>query len=1009
MSEDRTKRPILLNLAAEGMIPVIGGCAGAVAAGPQGGLAGILVGQVVEKGINLFGKGIVEKWQAWFAGQPEEARAAAVVELAATPAAEARSAAEVLLAELAPDADADDLAIATEYLASLPRSVGRALVPDADAPGGVSIPPTVTLDDAQALLRLLPEDVPPYPVSAQVPNTPYRLDELLGVGGFGAVYRASSPSLQHLPLAIKFCLDRSLLPGLNLERSNLERLMRAAADRGASHVVKLYGYDLDHPTPYLVYEYVPGGDLTSHLTARQRALGRNPDAGEVLGWMTQVAEGLAFAHGNRLVHRDLKPANVLVHDGVLKLADFGLGGVAVQRAVRQSRIGISTIDYLSVAEQASLFRGAGTPLYMSPEQRRGANPDPRHDLFSLGVMWFQLLVGDVTRELHPGWAKELRVAFGVPTAHVDLIERCIGWLEERPKDAGELMPLLNGVAGAAVSIPFARPATVIVPPLAETVPVQSAVTPSAAADEEVRKEYLRIHLQRAVVPGAVQRFAQAAVCAFWVAVLVGLGSYAAVAVVLEEASRGVRNSWGYPLGLVVGSVAGLASYFPIRRRIDRFANKRRDAAIGRAAAEFPAEIEAWGGPERLKDLVYLAVALRQLDRPTFRVSPGERKPRDGPDAAVGRLTRAVGPDGSGEPSHGSVGRLTPLRTPEPPATRHSPPEAGGEGDKPPSTSKRDPVSPPATSQLRDTLLRSRLNHLADRYAAVDRADRLPLLPWAVGAFYLALVVGWLFGEIAYAAWYPKYAGQFPNAFGNGPFDLGIVLVAALVGLGVLLGVMAGAGIWLRHRRRQARRELRLAIDALASDSAVAVAAWGGRPALEVPDTFAAIRRALDRGLDAANLPAPVTTADLEADPETRTTLTERLRAFQEVQRQAKTSMEGSFTQFVLALVFGPGVGISLGYGLFQRLIRESSVSGAVIIVPILVGLLIAAATIWVAHWNWTLAKSRAQRRLSEWTADMERDYGPVLRAWGGIQVMSEPEAIDRAIQRVERIGKPAPG
>jgi serine/threonine protein kinase len=155
-----------------------------------------------------------------------------------------------------------------------------------------------------------------------------------------------------------------------------------------------------------------------------------------------VAEGLAFAHRHGLVHRDLKPANVLVEGGRLKLADFGLGGLAAQQALR-SRIGNATVEFLSLAEQASLFRGAGTPLYMSPEQRRGADPDPRQDIYSLGVMWFQLLAGDVSRELHAGWAKELSSRFAVPQAHIDLIGRCVGWIDDRPKDAGELLALLR--------------------------------------------------------------------------------------------------------------------------------------------------------------------------------------------------------------------------------------------------------------------------------------------------------------------------------------------------------------------------------------------------------------------------------------------------------------------------------------------------------------------------------------------------------------------------------------
>src|SRR5262245_52835938 len=229
--------------------------------------------------------------------------------------------------------------------------------------------------------------------------------------------------------------------------------MRAGGP-GSRHVVRLYGYDLDHATPYLVYEFVEGGDLTRLVAARRTARGGPPDPAEVFGWVIQIAEGLAFAHQAGLVHRDLKPANVLVcwtssseSEVELKLADFGLGGVAAARVAARSRIGTSTIDYLSLAEQASLFRGAGTPLYMSPEQRRGAPPDARHDLYALGVVWYQLLVGDVSRELHHGWAKELAVRFGVPATHIALIEQCVGWFDERPKDACELLPLLLETAG----------------------------------------------------------------------------------------------------------------------------------------------------------------------------------------------------------------------------------------------------------------------------------------------------------------------------------------------------------------------------------------------------------------------------------------------------------------------------------------------------------------------------------------------------------------------------------
>jgi hypothetical protein len=70
-------------------------------------------------------------------------------------------------------------------------------------------------------------------------------------------------------------------------------------------------------------------------------------------------------------------------------------------------VGSSTVNRQKAAETHSILRGAGTPLYMSAEQRRGDAPDPRHDLYSLGVVWYQLLVGDVTRELPHGWEDDL--------------------------------------------------------------------------------------------------------------------------------------------------------------------------------------------------------------------------------------------------------------------------------------------------------------------------------------------------------------------------------------------------------------------------------------------------------------------------------------------------------------------------------------------------------------------------------------------------------------------------
>jgi serine/threonine protein kinase len=440
----RPPRSPLLQLAVDAVIPVLGGCAGALGGGPEGGVVGVVVGQVAEKAINFFGQRIVNKWLEWLRKQPPGMQVAALTQLAEVLPEVARSEVRAALEQKAPQVSPADRQVAIDYLSAIPRSVRRSLLTDRER-GGRTLPPRISMDDSLSLLQLLPADLPPYSAPTALPGTDYRLEELIGSGGFGAVYRASGPSLQHLPLAIKFCLDRSLLPVLQQERANLERLMKAGGEAWSPRLVRLYGYNLEHRTPFLVYEYVSGGDLVHWLAARQVRDGHGLTAAEVLELIIQVAEALAFAHQRGLVHRDLKPANVLMGDGTIKLADFGIGGLAARQAVQVSRIGTVAPSRLSPAEQASLFRGAGTPLYMSKEQREGNAPDPRHDLYSLGVMWYQLLVGDVTREMTHGWTEELTEEHSVPPAHIETIKQCVGLLRHRPESAAHLLKILRGL------------------------------------------------------------------------------------------------------------------------------------------------------------------------------------------------------------------------------------------------------------------------------------------------------------------------------------------------------------------------------------------------------------------------------------------------------------------------------------------------------------------------------------------------------------------------------------
>jgi serine/threonine protein kinase len=605
-------RARLLELAVEAVVPVLGGCAGVVAGGVAGGMAGVVVGQLAEKGINFFGQRIVEKWQEWLRRQPRSLQVAALTQLADVLPEVARGEVTATLERQAPQVSAADRQAAIDYLSSIPRSVRRSLLSDRER-GTRALPPTVSLDNTLSLLPLLPASAPPYPALAALPGTDYKLEELIGTGGFGAVYRASSPSLQYLPLAIKFCLDRSLLPGLQQERANLERLMKAGGEAWSTRLVRLYGYDLEHPTPYLVYEYVPGGDLVHRLAQRQTQEGRGLTADEVLRLIVQVAEALAFAHERGLVHRDLKPANVLIGEGTIKLADFGIGTLVAQQAVQGSRIGTVAASRLSPAEQASLFRGAGTPLYMSQEQRRGDPPEPHQDVYSLGVMWYQMLAGDVSRELHPGWDRELGVKFGTPPEQIEVIRRCVGWIEDRPRDAAELLQHLRPlVEQTDQAVPLETPRTQSAPR-----PATTLSSPLLLARLRQLPEYHQAVLRPQLSLGQIAM-------AIPVGLLAGLlGAYligGAAFVILQQigaAPAGVAAPIATTLGLPVG-ICLLIGAIWLWLRISwhnarESAVRQRDTMITELAAAFPQEVASWGGPAVLRDPKAVREVLQQLE------------------------------------------------------------------------------------------------------------------------------------------------------------------------------------------------------------------------------------------------------------------------------------------------------------------------------------------------------------------------------------------------------------
>jgi tetratricopeptide (TPR) repeat protein len=198
--------------------------------------------------------------------------------------------------------------------------------------------------------------------------------------------------------------------------------------------------------PCLEYEYVAGGDLADLLYRHKRSEGGlAPQLAAQI--VLKLARTMGQAHRLKppIVHRDLKPANVLVEsrgEGKVgfRIADFGIGGVAASRAIEQTRR--STGPML-----LSTLQGSHTPLYASPQQQAGEAPDPRDDVHALGVIWYQLLIGDLAKgaPTGKGWRNSL-LQQGVSTAALDLMEECFeGDAAHRITDAGVLAARLEAL------------------------------------------------------------------------------------------------------------------------------------------------------------------------------------------------------------------------------------------------------------------------------------------------------------------------------------------------------------------------------------------------------------------------------------------------------------------------------------------------------------------------------------------------------------------------------------
>jgi predicted ATPase/class 3 adenylate cyclase/tRNA A-37 threonylcarbamoyl transferase component Bud32 len=203
----------------------------------------------------------------------------------------------------------------------------------------------------------------------------YEIIEQVGKGGMATVYRAYQPSMDR-HVAVKVIHKSIAEDAQAFERFRREARIIARLEH--PHILPVYDFDGAHDPPYIVMRYVDGGTLKDVLSIR-----RLP-SDEVGHLLRQMAGALDYAHRQGVVHRDIKPSNIMLdREGNALVSDFGIARLT------------TTADQVSAMGLTQSGSFLGTPAYMSPEQVKGIPVDHRADLYSLGVMVFEILTGQL--------------------------------------------------------------------------------------------------------------------------------------------------------------------------------------------------------------------------------------------------------------------------------------------------------------------------------------------------------------------------------------------------------------------------------------------------------------------------------------------------------------------------------------------------------------------------------------------------------------------------------------
>jgi serine/threonine protein kinase/class 3 adenylate cyclase len=278
-------------------------------------------------------------------------------------------------------------------------------------------------------------------VSQAVPNTQWVLERKLGEGGFGEVWLGRHTTLKERRV-FKFCFRADRVRSLKREVT-LFRLLR---DRIGKHpnIVGVLEVDFEKPPFYIVMDYAEELDLKAWCDARGGV--EAVPMGSRLEIVAQIAAALQTAHGAGVIHRDVKPSNILISESksptqaphlVARLTDFGIGQVVSEETLAA----MTQMGFTQTMFSTSSSSHTGTQLYMAPELLVGQPASPQSDIYSLGVVFYQLAVGDLSTPVTTDWAKRIP-----DTLLREDLEKCFaGNPRERFASAGALAQSLRSI------------------------------------------------------------------------------------------------------------------------------------------------------------------------------------------------------------------------------------------------------------------------------------------------------------------------------------------------------------------------------------------------------------------------------------------------------------------------------------------------------------------------------------------------------------------------------------